>query len=411
MLNKLILISSFMALSLLANAQPLTEGHSTSSEDAIIDQIATKVADKIELRLAKKFAELSAKMDRGQQAAGDNKIAKGSQPSKSSNNQQVKRAITSLNPTQSDVNLLRIGSGAVGGNYFVLGELVGGVVSHPLGSLTCEKGGTCGIENLQTQNITSAGSVANLENLLADNVQTAFVQSDIAYRAYTGTGMYEKKGKLNDIRAIASLYPEALHIIVRKDAKITDIGQLAGKRVSLGAKRSGTLQGARLILKAYKLSEGSLKVRYLNSQQSIQKLINAELDAVFFTVGAPAPSIEHIFSISDDFELLSINQAARDSIFKSGHYFLPYTIEKDTYTRLKTPVKTISVYALWLTRESADEALIYALTKALWGDRAKQLFNSSYIGSQIDVENSLKGIGIPLHSGAKKYYNEIGKRF
>ncbi|MGY0399786.1 MAG: TAXI family TRAP transporter solute-binding subunit, partial [Ostreibacterium sp.] len=58
-----------------------------------------------------------------------------------------------------------------------------------------------------------------------------------------------------------------------------------------------------------------------------------------------------------------------------------------------------------------DETLVYQLTKALWGETSKQLFNSSYIGQRIEVDNSLKGIGIPLHRGAKKYYNEIGKHF
>ncbi len=104
------------------------------------------------------------------------------------------------------VQLLRIGSGAIGGNYFVLGELVGGVVSHPLGSLACGKGGTCGIENLQTQNITSAGSLENLNKLQKGTIQTGFVQSDLAYWAYTGSGLFENKEKQGNLRAIASLY-------------------------------------------------------------------------------------------------------------------------------------------------------------------------------------------------------------
>ncbi len=51
------------------------------------------------------------------------------------------------------------------------------------------------------------------------------------------------------------------------------------------------------------------------------------------------------------------------------------------------------------------------MTKALWSDTARQLLDSSYIGRQINIDNSLKGIGIPLHEGAKKYYNQIGKRY
>lgn len=325
--------------------------------------------------------------------------------------QQSKITVSEQLPAQStQTKILRIGTGAIGGNYFVLGELVGGVVSHPMGSLDCGKGGTCGVPNLQAQNVTTAGSVANLDKLSKGQVKTAFVQSDIAYWAYTGSGLFENKEKISDIRAIASLYPEAMHIIVNKKADIHSIADMVGKRVSLGARKSGTLQGARLVLAAYKLSEDNMQTEYLNSTESIKKLVDDELDAVFFTVGAPAPTFERLFEQNDHFQLLSIDEAERQAIFSKGHYFSPYTIPANTY-RNSEAIETISVYALWLANRQSDETLIYELTKSLWGDTAKQLFSSSHIGSQIDIENSLKGIGIPLHSGAKKYYNEIGKRF
>ncbi len=319
--------------------------------------------------------------------------------------------ITKNLPNQANTTkVLRIGSGAVGGNYFVLGELVGGVVSHPVGSLPCGVGGSCGINNLQTQNVTSAGSVANLTALQEGKIQTGFVQSDIAYWAYTGTGLYTGEDKRSNLRAIASLYPEAIHIIVRKDANITNISQLTGKRVSLGANKSGTLQGAKLVLEAYGVSEDKMKVQYLNSTDSIKALLKGKLDAVFFTVGMSSPILTQLFKNSDDFTLLSIGKSQRQAIFKQGHYFSPFTIAENTYKGVPK-TETISVYALWLTTANTDKKLVYELTKALWGDMAKQLFASSLIGHHITVEDSLKGIGIPMHSGAKQYYDEIGKRF
>lgn len=333
------------------------------------------------------------------------------QQSAQANQQQKKNTVTQNLPDKhSATKILRIGTGAVGGNYFVLGELVGGVISHPLRSLPCGRGGTCGIANLQSQNITSAGSVANLTALQQGTNQTGFIQSDIAYWAYTGTGLYANKEKSADLRAIASLYPEAIHIVVRKSAGINSIEELAGKRVSIGAKNSGTLQGARLVLEAYQLTEDNLQTRYLNSADSIKALLNEDIDAVFFTVGISSPTLNKLFQDSDDFTLLSIGSSQQQTIFKQGHYFSPFTIAANTYKGVPE-TGTISVYALWLTSAKADEALIYELTKALWGEPAKQLFSSSLIGRHISVDNSLKGIGIPLHPGAKKYYDEIGKRF
>lgn len=306
--------------------------------------------------------------------------------------------------------IFRMGSGSVGGNYFVLGALVGDVVSHPIGSLPCGKGGTCGVVGLNAENITTAGSMDSLTQLLAGQIETGFIQSDIAYWAYTGTGLFANKDKNANLRAIASLYPEAMHIVVRKAAGIESVIDLQGKRVSVGSRKSGTIHGARLVLGAYKLTEDDMDTQYLNNQQAIAAFNAGELDAMFFSVGAPAPSLEQLFTESQNFRLLSIAEAERQTIFKQGHYFSPYTIAAGTYANSEA-VDTISVYALWLTTDQVEEQLVYDLTKALWDESAKQLFNSSHVGRHIDVENSLKGIGIPLHDGAKKYYNEIGKRF
>lgn len=322
-------------------------------------------------------------------------------------------AITKANAkpnTFSQPQLLRLGSGVIGGNYFVLGELVGGVISHPPGSLACGKGGTCGVVNLQSLNVTTSGSLANLSQLQEDHIQSGFIQSDIAYWAYTGTGLFANKDKQVDLRAIASLYPEAMHIVVSNKANVQSVADLADKRVSVGARKSGTLNAARLVLAAYQLSEDDMETEYLNNQQSIEKLKAGELDAMFFLVGAPAPALTDLFEESKAFKLLTIDEPARQQIFKQGHYFSPYLIPAGAYTGT-TETHTISVYALWLTKADMDADLVYQMTKALWSDTAKQLLNSSYIGKKIAVENSLNGIGIPLHEGAKKYYNEIGKRF
>ncbi len=326
------------------------------------------------------------------------------------NNKQPSNVTKNLPNQPNLTKILRIGSGSVGGNYFVLGELVGGVISHPIGSLPCGSGGSCGVTNLQSQNVTSAGSVANLNALEKGSIHTGFIQSDIAYWAYTASGLYANEKKRSNLRAIASLYPEAIHIIVRKDASVLNIAELVGKRVSLGANNSGTLQGARLVLNAYDMSEDKLKAQYLNSIDSIKALLKGELDAVFFTVGTSSPILNQLFENSNDFTLLSIGSSQRQAIFKQGHYFSPFTITANTYKGVPK-TETISVYALWLTTTDTDEKLVYEMTKALWGDTAKQLFASSLIGHHIKLEDSLKGIGIPLHTGAKKYYDEIGKRF
>jgi|GEM_PF-89905 len=368
----------------------------TTISPATIDKIAEKTAEKL-LQKIKKPQRIAESIN-----------------AKNKQNQSQPQAQTTDNlyaqSYRSGVKITRLGSGTIGGNYFVIGELLGGIISHPEGSLPCGQGGTCGVLNLQSQNVTSAGSIANLKALKAKRILTGLVQSDISYWAFTGTGLYTNKDKFTGLRAIASLYAEAVHIVVRKDANIRSVAEMVNKRVSVGARDSGTLLMTRLVLGAYQLTEDDIKPEYLNNQASIEKLQKGQLDAMFFTVGPPAPAITTLFEKSKDYQILTIDAQAQKKIFDQGHYFSPYTIKANTYKNVGD-INTISVYALWLCRADADEKLIYQFTKALWHKSARQLLNSSFIGKQIDIDKSLDGIGIPLHPGAQKYYNEIGKRF
>ena len=67
------------------------------------------------------------------------------------------------------------------------------------------------------------------------------MQSDIAYWAYTGTGIYAGRPKVDGLRAIANLYPESVHLVVRKGVGIKSVRDLRGRKISLDKPGSGTL--------------------------------------------------------------------------------------------------------------------------------------------------------------------------
>src|SRR5690606_38256524 len=89
------------------------------------------------------------------------------------------------------------------------------------------------------------------------------VHADVAYWALRGSGLYKNKGPVSNLRAIAALYPDAIHLVAREGASIGKVTDLKGKRVSLGEKNSATLADSRLILAAYGLGEKNLKPHYL----------------------------------------------------------------------------------------------------------------------------------------------------
>ncbi|HEX7438278.1 MAG TPA: TAXI family TRAP transporter solute-binding subunit, partial [Caldimonas sp.] len=133
----------------------------------------------------------------------------------------------------------RIGTGGTAGTYYPVGGMIANAVSQP-GKI---------IVTAQASN----GSVANVTAIAGGGLESGFTQADVATWAQTGTGVYEGKTKVPELRLIANLSPESVHLVARKGAGIKTVFDLRGKRVALDEPGSGTLVDARLILAAYGL--------------------------------------------------------------------------------------------------------------------------------------------------------------
>ena len=306
-----------------------------------------------------------------------------------------------------DITFFRIGTGATAGTYFPIGGLIANAISNPPGSRACADGGSCGVPGLVATSVASNGSVANATAIAAGTMQSGFVQSDVAYWAYTGTGIYEGRPKADGLRAIASLYPESFQLVARKGSGIKSVMDLKGKRLSLDEPGSGTLVDARLILAAYGLTEKDMKAEYLKTQQAADKLKDGTLDAFFSVSGWPNGAISEL-AVTTGIDLVPIAGPEADGLVKKFSFFATDAIPDDAYKN--TPgVKTVSVNALWATSIKQSEALIYAITAALWNANTRKLLDSGHAkGKVIRLEDALKGMGIPLHPGAEKFYKEKG---
>ena len=122
-----------------------------------------------------------------------------------------------------DITFFRIGTGGTAGTYFPIGGLVANAISNPPGSRACADGGSCGVPGLVATSVASNGSVANVAAIANGTVQSAFVQSDVAHWAFTGTGIYEGRPKVETLRAIANLFPESFQLVARSGSGIKTI--------------------------------------------------------------------------------------------------------------------------------------------------------------------------------------------
>ncbi len=318
----------------------------------------------------------------------------------------VAAGVTAAGPAVGqDLALFRIGTGGIGGTYYPIAGMVAQAISNPSG--TCERNEVCGVPGLVAVAQSSSGSVTNVRDIAAGRIESGFVQSDVAFWAYTGVKAFEAEGRQASLRAIANLYPESFHIVVRRDSSIESVADLAGKRVALDEVGSGTLVGARLVLAAFGLTEDKIDVAYLKSDDAMERLVAGELDAFFLIAGYPAKVVQWAGE-QTDVRLVPIEGEAIKSLVEVNPFLQVDKIPAGVYSGVGE-VKTLSVAAQWITREDVDEDIIYGILQALWHSDARRLLDRGHAkGRVIRLETALDGIGIPLHSGALRFYRDIG---
>lgn len=288
----------------------------------------------------------------------------------------------------------RIGTGGTAGTYYPVGGMIANAVSQP-GKI---------VATAQASN----GSLANVNAVASGSMEAGFSQSDVATWAFTGTGAFEGKPKVGDLRMIANLYPESIHLVVKKGSGIKSVADLKGKRVALDEPGSGTLINARMVLAAYGVKEADIKPDYIKPNQAGDKLKDGSLDAFFFVGGAPAGAIAELASSGVGIELVPIAGGPADALRKSNPYFATDTIAANTYKDVAA-VQTLAVGAQLVTSARIPAETVYEITKAMYSEQAQKALAAGHAkGKFITRENAVQGVGIPFHPGAEKFYKEVG---
>jgi uncharacterized protein len=302
----------------------------------------------------------------------------------------------------------RIGTGGTAGTYYPIGGLIANAISNPPGSRPCEEGGSCGVPGLIATALSSNGSVANVNAIAGGALESGFVQADVATWAQTGTGIWEEQPAVENLRAIATLYPETIHLVASAESGIDSVDDLASKTVSLDEPGSGTLVDARIILEAYGLSEDDIDAQFLKPDQAAERMRDGAMDAFFFVGGFPAGAIAELAS-QEDIVLIPIDGEQATAIREEYTFFAENVVPAGTYEGVETDIPTLAVGAQWVTNADQPEELIYEITKALWNESTRAMFDAGHQkGREIRLETALDGIGIPLHPGAERFYREQG---
>lgn len=248
-------------------------------------------------------------------------------------------------------------------------------------------------------------SAENLNLLQQGKGEVAFALGDAVSDAWKGDEEAGFKTPLKKMRAVAGLYPNYIQIIANAESGIKTIADLKGKRISVGAPKSGTELNARAILKAAGLSYKDFsKVEYLGFGESVELMKNRQLDVTLQSVGLGAASIRDL-AVSINISVVSI---PADVVGKVGDpAYQAATIPADTYNGQKAPVHTVAIKNILVTHEGVPTDTVYAMTKSMFENLDGLVAAHTAAKGIVKKEASL-GLPIPLHPGAEKYYREAG---
>jgi TRAP transporter TAXI family solute receptor len=251
---------------------------------------------------------------------------------------------------------------------------------------------------------STKASVENLNLLQAGKGEIAFTLGDSLGFAWEGNADAGFKSPLKKLRGIAAIYPNFIQVVATKDSGIKTLADLKGKRISVGAPKSGTELNTRTILKAAGMSYSDLgKVEYLGFGESVELMKNRQLDATLQSAGLGVASIRDLAATND----IVVVAIPADLVSKIGAPYVSATIPAGTYRGQDADVQTAAVINFLVTQQGVKPDLVYAMTKSLF-ENLPQMVAAHNAAKAIKLEDALKGMPVPLHPGAERYYKEKG---
>ncbi|MEN8699114.1 TAXI family TRAP transporter solute-binding subunit [Bacillus infantis] len=283
---------------------------------------------------------------------------------------------------------LSIVTGGTGGTYFPLGGAFADIISDETG--------------IQANAETSGASAENMNTLKDGNAEIAFSQTDIASYAKDGKLMFEGAA-VDNVSAIGTLYPETIQIVTTAKSGIKSVEDLKGKKVSVGAPGSGTNPNAEQILEVHGMTFDDIDKQDLSFDESTAGIQDGTIDAAFVTAGTPTGAVEGL-SATEDVVIVPIEQDKIDALIEKYPYYIQDEVPSGTYG-LSDAVATVAVQAMLVVANDLSDDTVYDITKAIFENTDKITHAK---GKLITAESALNGVGIEVHPGAQKYFDEKG---
>jgi uncharacterized protein len=298
-------------------------------------------------------------------------------------------AVPAASAQQKFINIL---TGGQSGVYYPLGVALGQIYSKTM-------------PDTKTSVQATKASVENLNLLQAGRGELALTLGDSLSDAWNGVEDAGFKTPLKKLRTVGGMYSNYIQIVASADSGIKTLADLKGKRISVGAPRSGTELNARAIFKAAGLTyKDFAKVEFLPFGESVELIKNRQLDVTLQSAGLGVASIRDL-ATSVKITVVSIppelTAKIGDPAYQAG------MIPANTYTGQTEAVPTVTVRNFLVTHDGVPADVVYQMTKSLFTNLDQMVAAHSAAKGIVPAE-APKNPPAPLHPGAEKYYREAG---
>ncbi len=287
-----------------------------------------------------------------------------------------------------------LGAGVAPGTYYSFGEALSRYA---------------GQRDIPIFSAASEGSVANASSLQAGRLDFGLVQSDVAqllYGGLIGEGFFPNR----ELRGVASLWPEAVHLLTLEGSGIRRLADLQGRRVAVGQRGSGSRVNAVLLGLAARIDAGEFPdILEISLARAIAQLESGDIDALFLTEAIPAPSIQALAAKRNDLRFLSVPPELFVQLAENHFVYYPMTVPAKTYPGQTEPFTTLGLAAALMTHARVEDKKVEEMLELLLtgGD---ELARKYYRAAFISRETMRLGLAVPLHPAAARFYDRYDQQ-
>ena len=289
--------------------------------------------------------------------------------------------------TGGQADVIRWHAGGTGGTYFPLSGEIEGIVEDTT--------------DYNVEVSSTGASVENVGSLGNGDADFALIQNDVAFFAANGTGLEAFEGApIENLRGVATLYPETIHVIVNPDSDIDSIADMEGMAINTGDLGSGTQVNALQILESVAgLTPDDFDEQNTDFTQAADQIRDGDVDAAFVVGGWPVGAVEELATTSD-IEILNMSADEREAAREDASWFADDTIPGGTYEGVDDDVDTVSVQAMIATREEYSADIVEDISETIFENTDQLSIKTDFINR----DSAQDGMSIELHEGAARYF-------